>query len=1853
MKKRMISIIIALILTVASVVCMALVSSAEETASATLTAASEGEIIDVWLVAGQSNAIGSAKVDNYPTDEAYADYKTLLTNGSQNVWHIRNDYTDFVPAAFSQGSGTYSGPEIGIATALDKSANKNAIIKVAYGNTCLYENTSSKESKNYGTWTPPTYIDKHGISTVGNRTGDLYLSFISKVAYGLSELKALGYTPNIKGVWYMQGEADTLTSSTTTARYEELLLTLISDMRADLTEVSGTDCSELPFVYGRILSNHENVGKTVPSRLTHVQAAQDNVAANTSLKNVFMINTTTDLVDPATGEHRLPVQQDGWHYDSLSQQMIGEKFVAVVNQEERELTKYGYIPTDYADKETYPFAVFKKIDGSYVFDSVSTYSSTSDKSWETAMTRAITLTKSNGTAVTEEAVVLLRRDLDTTSFLQHTSDIGATVTVDLNGYSFTSRTSLCNTKTDDCLETGATEAKNGVINVKNGTLLMGNFGILYAAKNGTYTKEKTLTFNFEDLNIGFATNAKATCKTLLGIAYDSHAGDVVAEYEMNFVNCVIDSVTNCPTDSSYRIADLDATGESAENGYNNAVSITFKECTIKINNINHLNIPMSAEGDSVKFLKGEDGSYGKVIIPTGTYTDKFDGIDGDYEVELALAVKNGVYYLVESADVETAYGTIPAAYSNSYAYPYAVFKKIDGSYVFDSVQSNVNTSFTQATLLTKSGVTDDVVILARHSIGSDGSYPLNVADASGMITLDLNGHTIRPTTALIRTDFDDDGVVNGAQKKLTVNIKNGSMELCQFGILFTTIGTTYTVPKTIDLNLEGVKLGFYEVTSSKVQENYKWRDLLASDRGNSSTTKAYINIKATNCIFDLETAAQSNAVLGTFECGSKDLDMNDYKLEIIGGTIITDNISKVNCLKKGTGDSLIFKKDTDGKYPRILMNQKLIEPASTESRSGENGKALSFVETREKVGIYKVYDMCEDVMTKYGRIPYVASVNDFAVFVRNGSEAYTYYGAYGGWKLAFEAARDATNGSDTAYDEAVVFMLRDSTETSVPYHQNASGIINLDLNGKKLIVKGSFFNTYLTSSNSPTSTVNVFNGTLHTYRYGLIYTALKGDDTTYESAGVAKTIMLNFDNVNLGFEEYTAGTNSFLAAYAYAGSATVNMTVNMNFENCYFDLVNNATASTIIGRGKSAVSATTNTNTVDFNLAFEGCEFFVYTPSQISMAMSDSGDSFVINKGADGKYANVITSTAKEEVYADIIPGNNGTSAVKLRTSYAGLKDGYAKYELVETDGNITVTTSYGVIPSDYVNIASYPFAVFYKDANGKYQFKAAYATYKTAMEAAIGLTTAAIASPSSEAVVLLRSDWSGGTFPNNLSNIATTVTVDLNGYTLGALESLGNTKTGDVKDPNGNIVKTNGTINYKNGSLLMKVHPGLYIASGTTYTAGYQKTLNVNFDNIYFGLAAGAKTIALLGRIASNLTTETAIFNLKYTNCVIDMKTNYSTGSNFCIGNWAPTSGTDASKVTVDFVDCEFLGLTEADFVHRVKSGQDTVRYSRTEGNHYATLTLPRSAVAPTGKYTLADGKTGVFVKAYETADSVVYRLVPEEIASLSYAPKMSITLANSLVMNVYVPVNCTEEFTFNGVTYNADNSFGGNVVTIDGKDYYLVTVALGSSEAAKELPLVAKVTVGEKTASATFTFSIPKYAAKVIVSDEAAEIEKTLARDVLAYIKEAYKYFGTDHNSAAEITRVTALIESIIGDYTAAPVSTGTTVNAAGVTDVTLNLDAKPTIRFYVTDTAIEFSANGKKLNTVTGTDAKGTYAELDVYAYALCETVTFGNGGSYHISEFAKGCVGEAHEALVNSFICYVESAAAYRNYIIAQQ
>lgn len=140
-KIKVIFAIVTVLTLLVATVAFAGISAAADTQ---LPEATDNKEIDVWLISGQSNAIGSAYVSNYPTDEAYSEYKQMLTSGSSNVWYIGNSKAEFSPCGFGFGSNSsYAGPEIGFTTELDGNGRMNAIIKQAYGNTSLYNNTTS------------------------------------------------------------------------------------------------------------------------------------------------------------------------------------------------------------------------------------------------------------------------------------------------------------------------------------------------------------------------------------------------------------------------------------------------------------------------------------------------------------------------------------------------------------------------------------------------------------------------------------------------------------------------------------------------------------------------------------------------------------------------------------------------------------------------------------------------------------------------------------------------------------------------------------------------------------------------------------------------------------------------------------------------------------------------------------------------------------------------------------------------------------------------------------------------------------------------------------------------------------------------------------------------------------------------------------------------------------------------------------------------------------------------------------------------------------------------------------------------------------------------------------------------------------------------------------------------------------------------------------------------------------------------------------------------------------------------------------------------------------------------------
>ncbi|MBQ3015935.1 MAG: hypothetical protein IJD79_04060 [Clostridia bacterium] len=275
--------------------------------------------------------------------------------------------------------------------------------------------------------------------------------------------------------------------------------------------------------------------------------------------------------------------------------------------------------------------------------------------------------------------------------------------------------------------------------------------------------------------------------------------------------------------------------------------------------------------------------------------------------------------------------------------------------------------------------------------------------------------------------------------------------------------------------------------------------------------------------------------------------------------------------------------------------------------------------------------------------------------------------------------------------------------------------------------------------------------------------------------------------------------------------------------------------------------------------------------------------------------------------------------------------------------------------------------------------------------------------------------------------------------------------------------------------------------------------------------------------------------------------------------------------------------------------------------------------------------------------------------IQSISFVPKTSITLSNELIFNIYVPVNnALKSFTIDGEALNTDE-----VVSIDGNDYYRAKVELPSSEAARNIRLVAIITANGKDYKGSWTVNIPKYAEKII--EEGTETEVQLVRDVLSYIRAAYAYFDKTDDAAM------AKIETLLGegyDENNKPAFNGSAEEpTVGLKGVTFVLDAVPAIKFYISESAekYEFYSNGEKLNANLGSDAKGEYLEVDVYAYAMSETITYtidGDlAGSYHINSYYTFVTTDDKYKndselinLVERFARYCESAAKYRDSVI---
>ena len=897
----------------------------------------------------------------------------------------------------------------------------------------------------------------------------------------------------------------------------------------------------------------------------------------------------------------------------------------------------------------------------------------------------------------------------------------------------------------------------------------------------------------------------------------------------------------------------------------------------------------------------------------------------------------------------------------------------------------------------------------------------------------------------------------------------------------------------------------------------------------------------------------------------------------------------------------------------------------------------------------------DDIVTAYGTIPGAfASEKDypFAIFDNNGKwvgAAKKMYGENPDTDGAMGIAKTylkSNTWKDGSYGDkavSVIILVRDDVvmDSGEDYYNIAQskGSIIIDLDGHKLITPSdkNLFN--LSHKAAPTSYGQTIFDTGLTIKNGIVVTTNKSVISFSTNAnGNGKQYHCSFENVTFSV---TGNASSLITS----GTGTdYKFNPNVEFTDCVFDMSSAKTTVTLFNLGNATISV---------NYTVRGGS--VTTVSDNLKLTAKSGEckgnlTFLASESTK-EYTSV---TVPSDVSITIDKFNNGTYYFAKQTGSDG---DTATYVLYRTLGK------YGSFEAN--SIEPYTFLIFDEDNNivkysdrfyGSASSTSAIHLAKELLKsnrwvqqsdgtyAYEGVNTGS--NPLTYTIVLTR-DYTMGADEtySNLSQIQGTLVIDLLGYTFSGSQSTNMFPTSLKKwDASGDALIFPSEIKIINGNI--DVYNNAIIKYSLN-SNGPGKSFAYTFENVNICVKGSAKSPIVEHPSATSNVYLTAV-NL--VNCNIDVTGSTASGLTlFNLGNKSTNTNISIYGGNIIVGDVSYAVSSKA-------SGSGELKFEKYDSGVYTCVTVSCGSSVPR-----ADEFAGglAFVKIAENAESVVYMLTTTDVKN--YIPRMSITLATQIKMNVYIPVESTERFTFNGKTY--ENLDELERVSVDGKEYYFVTVSLPSAESAKDIELAVSVNIDDVSAVVSFTFSTFKYAKKVLENAAATDIEKALVKDVIAYIQSAYNYFA-EFNTPEEIARVNSIANELLltgGEYIGEPELDGVTVdNENLISAVALNLDAKPSIRFYVEKDGIIFTLNGKKLDTVSGTDANGAYVELDVYAYVLSETITYTLGeesGSYHISDYLYKAMEdesvENYENLLNlvcCFIKYTESAAAYRNSVI---
>lgn len=265
----------------------------------------------VWLLGGQSNMQGTAKISELPQDFPRALPHAHYWNGKR-----------FEPLVLGQTRTSRDGefgPEVGFARSMATETDPAYIIKYHASGMPLHHGWHGN------TWASPEHAPNRrnfypGESSSDPNTGTLYREMLTHFRAGITHLDAAGITPEIEGFLWMQGEQDAKHEDSASG-YGVNLERLRRRLAEDL------ECSPaLPVVFGQVLPHDPPL-----PRFTH----RDPLRA-------LMAAIDRDSGAPESNPHFKMVSTDGYgvladtvHYNTEGQLRLGADMVRAMKDLKR------------------------------------------------------------------------------------------------------------------------------------------------------------------------------------------------------------------------------------------------------------------------------------------------------------------------------------------------------------------------------------------------------------------------------------------------------------------------------------------------------------------------------------------------------------------------------------------------------------------------------------------------------------------------------------------------------------------------------------------------------------------------------------------------------------------------------------------------------------------------------------------------------------------------------------------------------------------------------------------------------------------------------------------------------------------------------------------------------------------------------------------------------------------------------------------------------------------------------------------------------------------------------------------------------------------------------------------------------------------------------------------------------------------------------------------------------------------------------------------------------------------------------------------------------------------------------